>query len=245
MTFQKSRLAATAALLAATSLGVMPATAAELETPRVSAAVPADLGWASADEVYQDRRYRRHHRRHRGGVSVGDVLVGALIIGAIASAVDSSNDRDDRYRGRNGDARNDRRNDDARGLDRAAQMCVREIERDARVVSVDSVNRTSEGWNVTGSLYNGDGFSCDIGNDGRIENVNVGAGRIETSAVPAQDNQWDDDVYARARMQSDDAPMYEAPVRNANAEVPEGPQPAYPGGPMPGEEGYADTEMGG
>ncbi|WP_205214875.1 hypothetical protein [Altererythrobacter sp. ZODW24] len=246
MTFKKTHFAAAAALMAATSLGSAPATAADIEIPRASTAPVYDTGWTSADEVYEDRRYRRH--RHRGGVSVGDVLVGALIIGVIASAVDSSNDRDDRYRNRdrnNRDTRYDRRNTDTRGIDRAAQMCVREIERDARVDSVESVNRTSQGWNVAGRLYNGDGFSCDIGNDGRIQSVDVGAGRVETSAAPAQDNQWDDDVYARARMQAGDAPASEAPVRNASADTPEGPQPAYPGGPIPGEEGYADTEMGG
>ncbi len=244
MTFSKLRFAATAAaLLAATSLGTVPASAADIQAPRANTAVPADMGWTSADEVYQDRRHRRyrHHRRHRGGVSVGDVLVGALIIGAIASAVDSSDDRDARNRDRRDrDTRYDRRSDSARGLDRAAQMCVREIERDARVDRVDSVNRTAEGWNVSGSLYNGDGFSCNIDSNGRIESVNVGAGRVETSAAPVDDNQWDDDVYARARVQSDDAP-----VRAERGNISDGPQPDYPGGPIPGEEAYPDTDLGG
>ncbi len=233
MTFQKSRFAAAGALLVAVSLGAMPASAAEIEVPRVSVAAPANLGWTSADEVYQDRRYRRHHRRYRSGVSVGDVLIGALIIGGIAAAVDSANNRDDRYRDRDYRNTRDTRADNARGLDRAAQMCVREIERDARVDSVDNVNRTSKGWNVSGRLYNGDGFSCDIGNDGRIENLNIGTGRFETSAASAQDNQWSDDVYARARMQGNPAPLREARAG----------MPAYPGGPIGDEDGdYYDAE---
>lgn len=214
-----SRISAMAAGLAAISMAAAPATAAELPVPAAAGASHAEAGWHEAGDTYDaHRRYR--YRRHRG-IDAGDVIAGALIIGgiaAIASAADrSERDRDYRYRDyryrdyryrdyRDRDWRDDSydyrrrgssRYADPRGIDRAVDMCLREIERDVRVETVDSVDRTAEGWRVTGSLYNGEGFTCSIGRDGRIEDVDYGA------RLSAEDRQWDADRYAQARSEAD------------------------------------------
>ena len=175
----------------------------------------------------------RHGRHHDNGVDVGDILTGVLIIGgiaAIASAVEGDRDRDRRSAPPYPDQRRgDYRYDEGRGLDRAVSLCVDAIERDARVDTVDAVNRNARGWMVTGSLYDGQDFSCSIGADGRIEAINYGRGGTPYGAgaeggyydgerAGGEDRQYDDAYYAAARARSDGA------------------QPAYPGGPLPGEE---------
>ncbi|WP_336986166.1 hypothetical protein [Altererythrobacter aquiaggeris] len=240
MALFNSKLAAAAAMLAAASTGMVPAAAADIQVPRTSSAAPVDAGWTSGDEVYDHRRYRRHH--HNRGVGAGDLIVGAIILGTIAAASGSrQRERDERYRDRDyrsGDYRNrDSRNTDYRyrtndrdrrsdsgGLDRAAQMCVREIERDGRVENVDSVNRTGEGWTVTGTLYDGENFRCTIDNDGRISDIDVGGRDFESSAAPSRGSQWEDDRYARAWSQAGSQPA------DRSAEMAS--QPAYPGGPV-------------
>lgn len=227
-----ARLSGAVALIAAASMAV-PAAAVELPAPTNPTAIPAAAAWDSDSQNAENHRYRRY-RRDRG-VDAGDVIAGAVILGtvaAIASAASrSSRDRDYRYRDRDyryradpyrdrpyqyRPYRGDSRYSDSRGINRAVEMCVREIERDVRVEVVDSVDRTLEGWRVEGSLYDGQGFTCRIGNDGRIESVDYGQ-RAWNGTAAGEDRQWDDDVYAEARRAQDGA------------------QPAYPGGPLEGE----------
>ena len=104
-------------------------------------------------------------------------------------------------------------------------MCVSKIERDVRVDTVDSVDRTGEGWRVTGSLYNGDRFTCRIGADGRVDDVDFGG---LAARAPIEDKQWSDDRYAAAR--ADAERMGSAPRATST-----GSQPAYPGGPIDGD----------
>jgi len=236
-----SRLPAALTMAAALSMATTPAVAADLPVPAPSSVAPADAGWDSASEDVQRHR-GRHHRRHRG-VDAGDVIAGVVIIGAIAAiagAASRNNDRDrnrryrdERYRTRDtrtDDRRSNVRQTDNRGLDNAVDMCMRRIERDVRVDSVDNVSRNGEGWNVSGSLYNGEGFSCRIGNDGQISDINFG-GR---SVAATQDRQWSDDRYAQAWDNADrTAPTAPAPVQTAQAPADQG-QPAYPGGPVEG-----------
>lgn len=228
-----SKLTAAPALLAALSMTAMPAQAAELPAPVVAAPQQVAPAWAPGDDNAEShRRYR--YRRHRG-IDGGDVLAGVLILGgiaAIASAAKGSGDRDVRRDRRYREPyRGDYRYNDGRGIDRAVSMCVREIERNVRVETVDNVNRSSAGWNVTGSLYNGQGFSCSIGEDGRIEAIDYGNGATGYSDVPTDyqvgaDRQHSDDVYAAARLRTETTqPAYAG-----------GQQPAYPGGPLPGED---------
>jgi hypothetical protein len=154
-------------------------------------------------------------RHYRDRVDVGDVLTGVLILGgiaAVASAASKNNrertrgypvpyPRDDEYRYRT-PGTYDR--SESRGIDRAVDMCVAEVEeRSGRVGSVDSANRDAGGWQISGELENGRAYSCAIDNDGRISDVDIGDERAY--AEPA-DGQWSDEDYARARAQNEAAP---------------------------------------
>ena len=169
MPFTKS-ISTLPALLAAASLTAVPAQAADIAVPASPSAMVAAPAWAPGDDDAEGyRRYR--HRRHRG-VDAGDVIAGILILGGIAAVASAAKKSDDRYPPRDAryrePYRQDARYDGARGLDRAASMCVESIERDVRVDTVDSVNRDAQGWTVVGRLYDGQAFTCSIGADGRI-----------------------------------------------------------------------------
>lgn len=240
------------AVLAAASLVAMPAEAAVLPVAShqpvdvshyggVSIGIGGGWGWGGG--------YRgRHHRRNRG-VDAGDVLAGVLILGTIAAVANAANkaNRERRpyperypYPDRRDDRRyDDRRYDDPRGgpqgLEGAANLCLREVERDARAREVTRVERSATGWLVTGAMADGSAFSCSIGADGRIERVDVG-GRPQLYGADAsatvEDRQYDDDYYRSARA-------------NADGQAADTPRPAYPGGPLPGDEIDADLSPGG
>lgn len=223
------RFASTSALVAAASMAAAPLSAAEF--PHLAAQPLA--GVLGTNAVNADNH--RWHRRDR--IDGGDVVAGVLVIGAIAaiaSAASKSNEvrrypyperypaPDRPYDYRSGPT--DSRYGDSRGLDRAVDMCAREIERTSRVDTVDGVERNGDGWRVTGRLGNGDAFTCSIGNDGRINSIDTG------DRGAANDRQWDDDRYAAARAAQDGSAV-----------------PAYPGGPLPGDtiddsDGSPDSE---
>jgi hypothetical protein len=253
-----SRFGASAGLLAALAMLSTPASAAELPTGLVKAAegsaVFADFDTTTYDAETQVADWRgrgwRHGgwRRHRR-VDAGDVVAGVLILGGIAAIADAANnrrrnrdvvivDRDQRYDRRDDRRRYDRREDGTRGLDRAVDQCVGEIQRDVRVDTVDGVDRTAQGWVVTGTLFNGSGFTCSIDNNGRIDAIDYdgfqGAG-FEAGPASA-DGQLDDDVYRTAR--ANVRPDQRLPDRtyDVSGTVDEDLRPAYPGGPLPGEE---------
>lgn len=252
------KLSAAPAILAAVSMAAAPALAADLPEAPVSASVEAAPAWSPGDDNAQNHRWYRYRRNRIDG---GDVLAGVLILGgiaAIASAAKKSDDR--RYRDRDysrpyPDRRGDDWNsqyDDTRGIDRAVNTCVDEVERNARIETVDTVNRSARGWEVTGTLYNREGWTCSIGQDGRIEAIDYGRGREdrryqggldedrsgEAMDVPsaearddqaASDGQYGDDYYAAARARSEAG-------SNAGAN--------YPGGPESPEESASDIEFG-
>jgi len=222
------RLANIAALAATVSMSAAPLAAADL--PRIAG--PAVAGAFDADSVTA-QNHRRWGRRDR--VDAGDVIGGLLVIGTIAAVASAASkaSRNDRYRNRDyrypdaryPDARYDYRNrstdsryGDSRGINSAVDMCSREVERNARIDTVDQAERRGDGWHVAGRLRTGEPFSCSIGNDGRIQGIDYGRGVAPLGA--ANDRQWDDDRYAAAR-QAQDA----------------GAAPAYPGGPVDGD-GY-------
>lgn len=225
-----TKVFAAPAVVAAISLTAMPAEAAvaPLASPPlfVTPVAIADAGDLLVPSEYGPRRHRgyRHHR-HRGS-SAGDLLAGVLVIGTIAAVASAAN--------RAGERRSypvsppyPRRGPDYRaggpqGLDNAADLCVSEVEREVRVSEVTRVERNADGWQVAGLLADGAGFACSIGPDGRIENVDAGAGG---RSLAADDRQYDDEFYRLARARVDAADV--------------SPQPAYPGGPLPGE-GFAD-----
>lgn len=110
-----------------------------------------------------------HRDRDRDGISVGDVIAGALIIGGIAAVASaaSNNDRDYRYDGRDGyygggydrDAR-------WRGSPRrAVEQCVQAAQQYAAsrygradVVDIRQVKDTRWGYQVKGTLNVGGGY---------------------------------------------------------------------------------------
>ncbi len=270
---QSRTLGALAGMAAACAMAASPAAAAELPAPSpVSATFSADPAFdifkpgAETAEHHRWRRYRgyRGYRRHRG-VDAGDVVAGVLILGgiaAIANAASKKNDRryrdrdydyrdrDYRNRDRNyrDDRRGDRRYDGGPGIDNAVSQCVSQIERDVRVDAVDSVDRTGEGWLVQGALFNGDRFTCRIGNDGRVSEIDFGGGFSGASADGAADGQWSDDRYAEARRTRGEAQpdvAYRAQMVRPTPEP--SAQPAYPGGPLPGEtlDERVDGDIGG
>lgn len=236
------RFASAAAFAAAASMSATPLAAAELPSTRAPASVET-AGVFDADAVNAGQ-YRRWHRRDR--VDAGDVIGGLLVIGTIAAVASAASkasqrnrDRDYRTQGYphpSPDYRYDYRNrpydggmDDSRGLSRAVDMCAREVERNARIETVDSANRTGNGWDVSGRLRTGETFRCSIGNDGRIDDVDYGQGvgfRGDASDAPVPapgSGQWDDSDYAAARAQQDGAPT-------------------YPGGPLPGDAEPSDDD---
>lgn len=252
-------LAAVPAMIAALSLTATPAAAADLPIAQPkSAYASAPAAWSKEDQSWN--QYRRYHpyrgyrgHRYRRGPSVGDVLTGLFIIGTIAAVADAAKDSDDRrYREPRYPDRDDRRSEETRGIDGAVDRCVSAVERERRVEGVDVTQRTAQGWQVEGRTAGGESFACRINQDGRIGNIDFGAPRWEGSGsdderYPEQgygqssvqnDQQWDD---ARYRAEWDrvngtgDVAVAQAPV------TPQAQQPAYPGGPLPGEEAWPDN----
>jgi len=193
------RLAAASAFAAAISMSAGSAAAVDLP----ASAGPAAVHQADKAEGYGWRGYR--HRRDR--VDAGDVLAGVLILGTIAAVASAArNDRDRGYPDQREPWPQDRQRYDtrewddegSRGLDRAVDICVDEVERGRGEVDiVDSVNRRGDGWDVRGRLDSGSAFTCRIGNDGRVGGIVVDGGRAD--AAPTDDRQYGDEVYARAR----------------------------------------------
>ncbi len=241
---QLSRISLACAVAA---LAISPVQAVELPRAATPAsqhdyATPTVLN-DGADEAAHGRRYRRHRD---DGIDAGDLIAGAVIIGgifAIASAVDSSNR----------DSRSDRDYVSNDAFDRAVDACVNRIERQQRIGSVENVGRTRTGYSVSGTLASGDAFSCQVSGSGRVTNVDYGYGGVtyqsggETYGDPRysgsgySDSQYSDETYARARADTYSMPdtysgqgSYSPPNSNA--------QPAYPGGPVPGQDydGYGE-----
>ncbi|WP_369027259.1 hypothetical protein [Qipengyuania sp. RANM35] len=251
------KLSAAPAILAALSLTATPVLAADLPAPVPAVSVDAPMAWAPGEDVVHNHWYR--YRRNR--VDGGDILAGVLILGgiaAIASAAKNSQDR--RYRDRDyprpyPDQRRGDWNsgyDDTRGIDRAINTCVDEVERNARIETVDTVNRNARGWEVTGTLYNRDGWTCSIGQDGRIEAIDYGRGREDRNYQGSNDDDrgdqsWEErDEEDRGDQASDDSQYgddYYAAAR-ARTDAQGGTDATYPGGPSAGAPVDADIEFG-
>lgn len=247
---QFNRLAVLGGLTAAAAFAATPAAATDLPSvaPVFSNSYPT-YDVFDADKMTAEHHRRWRHRgyrgyRHRNRIDAGDVLAGVLVIGgiaAIASAASSSErrNRDERNRDYRDDRRDDRDRRDSRrssssgrGIDGAVDQCLAEIERDVRVDRVDSVDRTGQGWRVTGTIFNGDRFTCTIDQNGRIEGVDYGAGFA--AAAPARDKQHSDDRYRAAWANVDSTRVQNS---DTSIEGQDGAEklPAYPGGPIDGD----------
>ncbi len=238
MTFRPSRFASAAAAAAALSMVATPAAAVDLPAPFESAHGYTHVNTGDAGEADGWRRYRRHRDR---GIDAGDVIAGVVVVGALAaligSASRSSRDRD-RYEERR--VRYDDRRDrgyESRGIESAVDMCVDQVEyRDNRVENVDRADRSASGWNVSGTLSDGERWSCFIDNSGEVRSIDYGRAAYQSGAATSSGTQLSDVDYARARASTrtpaDTAYSYDT------APAADEPRPAYPGGPLPGEEGY-------
>ncbi len=243
MAFIPAKLAAGAAALVVTSLLAMPTAAADLPQIPASTLAHATAYYGSVENVDGYRRYRRHR-----GPDAGDVIAGVVVLGAITAIASSASNNRDRDR--------DYRREDVRyrqpaprsanswgsgGIGRAVDMCVNQIERGRdRVDSVDNASRDGSGWNVSGSLTNGDYFSCRIDNEGRIRAIDLGDNYSAYGAAADSRPQWSDDRYAAARANVR-AQGFSAETGGAIDADLDGPRPAYPGGPLPGEKGYEES----
>jgi len=111
----------------------------------------------------------RHRDRDRNGISTGEVIAGAVILGGIAAVLASSNNNDRRYRDRNYRDRHYRDRDYDRGnhrAERAVEQCVRAAERQAQrwsgnraeVYEIRDVDRERGGFEVKGRIAVRDGY---------------------------------------------------------------------------------------
>lgn len=220
-----------------------------IATPVAAADIPVAAGGSAYGQagIGSTQDAGAYHRRWRGRdrIDAGDVIAGVAIIAgiaAIASAVESGNERK-RERYDDYPPYEQERQYRAGNLDRAVGACTRAVERDARVDRVDEVRRLGEGWEVRGRLFDGSSFSCTVSGEGRIDRLDYGDGYQGSPGDYDADDDNRSDAYrdgeAAPGQLSDDA-YAEARAAQGGAYLPQtapqGAQPAYPGGPLPGEE---------
>lgn len=208
-------LAATACV----SMTFAPAFAAALPAAPARAALEAPRAWVPADDIAADRRgWGGHRRHHDDGIDAGDVFAGILILGgiaAIASAASSSKDKkaDDEYRypepdyrgsdyrgadtrGRDWDQSSSR--DASRSIDLAVDACTGAAGREGAVADIYGVQRTGNGYQVSGRLENGDEFACTATGDGRIDELTIDGRKVASRDLAAPPAESGDDRYDTA-----------------------------------------------
>ena len=143
----------------------------------------AAMGAATAGAMLMSATPAMARDRHdRDGISAGEIIAGAVVIGGLAAILSSGdNDRydrydryDDRYRGRYDDPRYGYGYDYNRyGNSRSAvSQCVRAVERGSRrygrtdVTQVTSIDRKRDGYRVKGRVVVNDGYGGRWGRDG-------------------------------------------------------------------------------
>jgi hypothetical protein len=114
----------------------------------------------------QAQRYERYDR-DRDGISAGEVIAGAVVLGGLAAVIASANnDRYDRdgYDYRRGGYDNNHYNNRNGGSRAAINRCVRQVENwasrysRADVTQIRDIDRTRYGYRVQGNLVVQDGW---------------------------------------------------------------------------------------
>lgn len=222
---QFSNISRSIGLIAAASMVASGAMASPIATKSAirTSEIASQIGhWDSSDiNAHNHRRYRDYER-----TDVGDVIAGVLILGTIAAVASAAN-KERREPPRSypqpyPQQRSSSYNSSNQSINGAINNCVSQIERDVRVAEVSSVSRSGPGWLVTGRIYNGDGFICDVDQYGRIANVSFNRAQASyrgddvrreptaqaepypaeaypAAGEPRADNQWSDEDYARLR----------------------------------------------
>ncbi len=143
-------------------------------------------------------RYDRYDR-NRDGISAGEVIAGAVILGGIAAVIASSGD--DRYdnrnynRGYNNGGYNNGGYNNGNGSRRAVNQCVRTVENWANgysrsdVTQINNIERTRGGYRVTGKLVVQDGW--------RGNNRGYGNGRYDRDDRYGRNNGYGNQGYGR------------------------------------------------
>ena len=137
----------------------------------------AAIGAATAGAMLMSAAPAAARDRHdRDGISAGEIIAGAVVIGGLAAILSSGdNDRyDDRYRGGYDDARYGYGYDRNRyGNSRSAvNQCVGAVERGSRrygntdVTQVTSIDRKRDGYKVKGRVVVRDGYGGRWGRGG-------------------------------------------------------------------------------
>ena len=97
------------------------------------------------------------------------ITLGTSALAASAPAAAQDYRYGDRYENRSDYGRG---GFDSAELQRAVDRCVYAAERERdRVDAVDVVRRTRDGWNVSGRMDNGNSWSCEIDDRGRIRDI--------------------------------------------------------------------------
>lgn len=261
---------ATASAVSLAMLGLVAEPVAAAQLAVASQAAPAHaVAYDSEAGNVQGWRYPRYRRHSGAHLRTGDAIAGIAILGVVAAIASASSNadrtrtrevyREPPVRDRDYDY-NDRRYNDRRssgwdrngGINSAVDLCVGQVERgDDRVDSVDEATRDGNGWRVQGRLGNGDNFTCRLDNEGRIRAIDIGDGYAaydEGAPALATGGQLSDEAYRSARAGTR-TPIDEKPDAGYGADYAatpaDEPQPAYPGGPLPGEEGVDADLLGG
>ena len=185
MTFFRS--AACAATLLATSTMIAAPVAAATRTVPITVPLSAKpvqpSAWTSADESWNDRRWRGY-RHHRDRIDGGDLLAGILVIGGIAAIASAASENKDRRRDRREYPQNDRPYDyrdegrdrdfggrdpgnGRRAMDRAIDACAAEAARTGQIDEIFDVEKIDGEWRVKGDYRTGREFTCTVDANGR------------------------------------------------------------------------------
>lgn len=162
------------AVAAMVAIPVAPVTAAELNvgpSSQIANINDSEPLWLNDN---QDRRRRGY--RHRRGVSGGDILVGAAILGTIAVIAGSSN-RSDRRRNDYPQQRSRQNfpqqggfavNDIGGAVNACSDAALQSAGGDYQIEQIRSVSRDGQGWRVDGDLNgpNPASFACGVSNGG-------------------------------------------------------------------------------